>query len=229
MFFMKTKTKSLPCVIQSIAAAMLVLTAQISLAGSATWLLSPQDSAWENTANWTAGGPPNGPSDIATFAQSLQTNVNISTSEEVNSIVFTLGSASFDISILAWEQLIISGTGVNNNNSALQTFEANGGEIIFNNTATAASAHMSIVNHGVDPIGGLEGHTIFNDRSNAAGASIFNLPDAGMEACCGPGLAIVNDTSTAGHATITNVGGAPLQGTPAAPSLLIHQLPTRQP
>src|SRR5437762_14313729 len=44
---------------------------------SATWLLSPQNSAWENANSWTPGEPPNGPSDIATFAQSSQTNVNI--------------------------------------------------------------------------------------------------------------------------------------------------------
>ena len=96
---MKTKSKITTYIIHSIAAAVLLLTAQISLAGSATWLLSPQDSAWENANNWTPGGPPNGPSDIATFAQSSQTDVNISTSEEVNSIVFTSGSASFNLSI----------------------------------------------------------------------------------------------------------------------------------
>ena len=81
---------------------MLLLTAQISLAGSARWLLSPQDSAWENLSNWTAGGPPNGPSDIATFGPSSQTDVNISTSVELNSIVFAFDSDSFDFSHL-WE------------------------------------------------------------------------------------------------------------------------------
>ena len=95
---MKTKSKITAYIIHGIAAAVLVLTAQISLAGSATWLLSPQDSAWENANNWTPGGPPNGPSDIATFAQSSQTSVNISTSEEVNSIVFTSDSAAFGFS-----------------------------------------------------------------------------------------------------------------------------------
>ena len=97
---MKTKSKITNYIVRSIAAAGLLLTAQISLAGSATWLLSPQDSAWENANNWTPGGPPNGPSDIATFAQSSQTSVGISTSVEVNSIVFTSDSASFDFSIL---------------------------------------------------------------------------------------------------------------------------------
>src|SRR3954464_11351158 len=96
---MKTTTKITAYIVHSIAAMVLVVSAQISLAGSATWLSSPQDSAWENANNWTTGGPPNGPSDTATFAQSSLTDVNISTSEEVNSIVFTSDSASFTLSI----------------------------------------------------------------------------------------------------------------------------------
>jgi hypothetical protein len=95
---MKTKSKTTGYIVHGIAAAVLALTAQISLAGSATWLLSPQDSAWENVNNWTPGGPPNGPSDITTFAQSSHTGVNISRPEEVNSIVFTSGSVSYDFS-----------------------------------------------------------------------------------------------------------------------------------
>jgi N-acetylneuraminic acid mutarotase len=71
---METTSKTAPYIIRSIVAAMLLLTAQISLASSATWLSSPQDSAWGNANNWTPGGPPNGPSDIATFAQSSQTD-----------------------------------------------------------------------------------------------------------------------------------------------------------
>ncbi len=123
---MKTTSKTTAYIVHSIAAAVLVLTAQIGLAGSATWLSSPQDSAWENANNWTPGGPPNGPSDIATFAQSSQTSVNVSTLEEVNSIVFTSASNSFTLNIPAdcfgcsGGELIISGTGVTNNNSDLQ-------------------------------------------------------------------------------------------------------------
>ena len=95
---MKTKSKITAYIVHGIAAAMLLLTAQISVAGSATWLSSPQDSAWENPNNWTSGGPPNGPSDIATFAQS-SLGVSISTPVEVNSIVFTSDSAAFGFSI----------------------------------------------------------------------------------------------------------------------------------
>ncbi len=145
---MKMKDKTTAYIIHSIAAAGLLLTAQISLASSATWLLSPQDSAWENANNWTPGGPPNGPSDIATFAQSSQRDVNISTSDEVNSIVFTSDAASFTLSVPPYGviggELIISGTGVINNSSVFQTFVTRA-QIVFNNASTAANAQMPLL------------------------------------------------------------------------------------
>ena len=229
---MKTKSKTIAYIVHSIAAAVLVLTAQISLAASATWLLSPQDSAWENVNNWTAGGPPNGPSDTATFAQSSQTNVNISTSKEVNSIVFTSGSASFDFSFSSLgAQLIISGTGVTNNSSVAQTFVAqNEGQIVFNNASSAASAHMSISN-GVGSYPPEIGYTIFNDMSSAAGASIGNSngytmfndassaarasignSSAEIECNCDIGRTIFNGASTADHASISNYGAGGSHG-----------------
>ena len=158
-----------------------MLTAQISLASSATWLLSPQNSAWENANNWTLGGPPNGPSNIATFAHSSQTNVGISTSVEVNSIVFTSGSNAFTLNIPPSEafggELIISGTGVINNNSVSQNFiTRNEGQIIFNNASTAQA--ISITNGSAYPE--YPGYTIFNDTSSAAGASISNARQDGF-------------------------------------------------
>jgi hypothetical protein len=53
-----TKSKITSYIVHSIAAAVLLLNAQTSKAGSATWLSSPQDLAWENANNWTPGGPP---------------------------------------------------------------------------------------------------------------------------------------------------------------------------
>jgi hypothetical protein len=235
---MKTKGKTIAYILHSIAAAVLLLTAQISLAGSATWLLSPQDSAWENVNNWTPGGPPNGPSDIATFAHSSQTDVDISTSEEVNSIVFTSNSDSFTLNISPHGgfggELIISGTGVINNNSVLKSFVVREtGQMIFNNTSTAASAqmriangsgfffgppgrtifngassagHASIINSGAGESHESGGETIFNGASTAANASIDNQ-GAGPVSIAGSSLTTFNDTSTAGHATITNQGG----------------------
>jgi hypothetical protein len=110
---MNTKTKTTSYIVHSIAAAVLVLSAQISLAGSATWLSSPQDSALENANNWTPGGPPNGASDITTFAQLSQRHVNITTSEEVNSIDPTLELHDHTGALIAsndnWQQTIIGG------------------------------------------------------------------------------------------------------------------------
>src|SRR4051794_23350183 len=127
----KTTAKLGGYLIRTGAAALLLVCAQVGLAGSATWLFSPQDSAWENPNNWTAGGPPNGPSDIATFDASFQTSVNISTPEEVNGIVFT-SHVPFNISV-SGSELTISGTGVTDNSGTLQTFVAgNAGQIIFN-------------------------------------------------------------------------------------------------
>jgi hypothetical protein len=199
------KTKTTTYVVQSIAAAVLLLTAKISLADSATWLLSPQNSAWENANNWTAGGPPNGPSDIATFAQSSQISVDISTSIEVNSILFSSGSAAFDFSFLSsGAQLIISGTGITNDSSVVQTFVVqNEGQIVFNNASSAASAQMSILN-GPNQSEDTTSQTIFNNTSSAAGASIENFSATGFDGDIG--RTIFNDTSTADHASISNHG-----------------------
>ena len=215
---MKTKSKTTSYIVHSIAAAVLVLTAQISLAGSATWLSSPQDSAWENANNWTLGGPPNGPSDIATFAQSSRTGVNISTSQEVNSIVFTSDSAAYVFSIGACNgascqgQLVLSGTGVNNSSSLGQDFQAaNSGQIIFNNASTAGSAHTSIVNGGSSPPEVSNGYTIFNDSSSAGGASIANASTE-IFFYGDIGRTIFNGASTADHASISNYGAGGSHG-----------------
>jgi hypothetical protein len=213
---MKTKSKTSSYIVYSIAAAVLLLPAQISQAGSATWLASPQDSAWENANNWTPGGPPNGPSDIATFAQSSQRDVNISTSKEVDRIVFTSNSNSFDVSISGGE-LIFSGRGVINNNGVLQTFVAGeAGQIIFNNTSTAG--HATIFSGG-DLMGSVGGQTIFNDSSTAGGATL--VASGGVY---GPsGVILFNGTSTGGTARVQVFRGFPLNAGNGSLGISGHQ------
>ena len=192
---MKTKRKTSAYIVHCIAAAVLVLTAQISLAGSARWLLSPQDSAWENLSNWTAGGPPNGPSDTATFGPSSRRDVNISSSVELNSIVFAFDSDSFDFSILGGE-LIISGTGIRQDSSVLQTFVTGYlGQIIFNNTSTAGGA--TIINSG---------NTIFNDSSSAGSAILVGSGGSDFQA---NGQIFFNGTSNGGTARVAIYFGYP--------------------
>jgi hypothetical protein len=208
---MKTKSKTTSYIVHSVAAAVLALTAQTSLAGSATWLLSPQDSAWENANNWTPGGPPNGPSDIATFAHSSQRDVNISTSKEVNSIVFTSEADSFTLNISPGDpgvggELIFSGTGIQEHNNVLQSFVAagDGGQIIFNNTSTAGDA--TIISAGDDFNGTGYGTTIFNDLSTADSATL--VAGGGLYAYRS-GAILFNDTSSGGSAHVRVVAGFP--------------------
>ena len=198
---MKTKSRTTSYIVHSMAAMVLLLTAQVSLAGSATWLASPQDSAWENPNNWTPGGPPNGPSDIATFAQSSQRGVIISTSIEVNSIVFTSGADSFGLDVSSSEicaggQLIISGTGIIDNSSVSQGLGAdNLGRIIFNNASTAGDATI-YGGGGSDTT--CSGEIIFNDLSTAGSATLF-----ATGGCYGDGGAITfNGMSTGGSARV---------------------------
>src|SRR6266481_3893346 len=89
------------------AAAILTLllsTASSSFAGSATWKASPVDVVWNNAGNWTAGGPPNGPADTATFATSnIRRPLIGEGSTEVNGIVFNPGASAFTITSLFFD------------------------------------------------------------------------------------------------------------------------------
>jgi hypothetical protein len=199
---MKIPSKTTSYIVYSMAAVVLLLDAQLSLAGSATWLFSPQDSAWENPNNWTPGGPPNGPSDVATFSHSSQRDVNISSSVQVNSIVFTSGADSFGLgvspSVAGAGELIISGTGIIDNSSVLQTLAAdNTGQIIFKNTSTAGDAR--ILSAGGDETGQVTpGKIIFNDSSTAESA--FLIANGGCYADAGS--ITFNGTSTGGTARV---------------------------
>jgi hypothetical protein len=221
----KTTERISGYIIRGGAAALLLLTAQVSLAGSARWLLSPQDSAWENLGNWTAGGPPNGPSDTATFGPSSETDVNISSSVELNSIVFASNSDSFTFNISPecpgcsppGGELIFSGTGISNHNNVLQTFVAGDrSQIIFNNTSTAG--HASIGSGG-GIMGDFGSQIIFNDSSTAEGAIL----GAGG-GCYGAGGGIVfNDTSTGGTAQVRVFRGCSLNSPLGYLSINGHQ------
>ena len=67
-------------------ALLLLLSIQPTHAGSATWKTSPLTGNWNAAGNWTTGGPPNGPSDVATFATSNKTTVLLSADIEVSGI-----------------------------------------------------------------------------------------------------------------------------------------------
>ncbi|PYK09547.1 MAG: hypothetical protein DME65_11735, partial [Verrucomicrobia bacterium] len=132
-----------------LAAFILLLNGHSSQAGSATWRLNPVSGDWNTAANWTAGGPPNGATDTATFQSSNVTDVLLSTDTEVDGIVFGAGASAFTITATpttAVFNLLIGGAGITNNSGITQNFVAansgdsgSHGRIVFDNSATAGT------------------------------------------------------------------------------------------
>src|SRR4030095_8387742 len=132
------------CIAGLLPALVLLLTIQSSHAGSAKWKASPATGNWNTAGNWSAGGPPNGSADTATFAFSSITGVSLSADTEVNSIVFNAGARAFPITGPASSPtftLSISGVGITNNSGVTQNLvtAVDGATISFTNSATAGS------------------------------------------------------------------------------------------
>ena len=107
-------------------------------ADSATWNANPVDNDWSNPANWTPATVPNGPNDVAIFGVSSTTEVSITASIEVNSIVFSPGASAFTITLPAGGTMVltISGTGITNDSGITQNFVTYGHDISFHNNAS---------------------------------------------------------------------------------------------
>ena len=178
-------------------------------AGSATWLASPVNGDWNTATNWTAGGPPNGPSDMAFFGTSNTTAVSLSANTEVNGTMFNAAGSAFTITASPMFTLTISGAGMTNNSGTTQNFVAdidvlgNFGTIAFTNSATAGSLTAFTAN----------GSTI---EGAPGGAIQFSGPR--LQACHLHRLRRrwtrhtrqhwqFSGTSTAGNATFTAYGG----------------------
>ena len=196
------------------AAAILTLllsTASSTFAGSAAWLASPATGDWNTAGNWTAGGPPNGPSDTATFASSNKTNVFLSADTEVNGIAFNSGASAFTIPARPSFTLTISGVGITNNSGITQNFvtaidlNLRQGVIQFTNSATAGSAtHFTNRGSSVASYGGTG--TLFFDTSTAGNGAFIN--EGGAISGAGGGFIFFFGNSTAGNGTFHNRGGA---------------------
>ena len=120
----------------------LLSTATSSFAGSATWLASPATGNWNTAGNWTAGGPPDGSADTATFALLLKpaspSRPSVGQRHRVQR-----GASELTISA-SGGTLTISGAGITTNSGNMQNFVdtftgCRGGVISFTNSATAGS------------------------------------------------------------------------------------------
>lgn len=178
--------------------------------GSATWLASPATGDWNTAANWTAGGPPNGSADTATFASSNITGVSLSLNTEVNGIVFNAGASPFTITASATFALTISGVGITNNSGITQNFvtatDGNNGVINFTNSATAGSL-TAFTNNGSTVSGGLGGSTAFDNSATAGNATL--IANGGLHGGLGGSIYFIG-ASTGGTARVEVLGNGNL-------------------
>ena len=191
-------------------AAMLMLSAQTSHAGSATWNLNPGSGNWNSAANWTPIVVPNGAADTATFVSSNMTSVSISANTQVDGIVFNAGASAFTIAISPTLTLTIPGMGVTNNSGITQNFVNNAdatgrGVIHFSGSATAGSGNLFTNNGRASALAVSGGRTEFFN-SSTAGTGTF-VQNGGSGPGGDGGRALFTNSSTAGNGTFTTNAG----------------------
>jgi len=185
--------------------ALLCGSAGLAFAGSATWLQAPATGNWNTPANWNPATVPNGPSDVATFSVSNQTNVSVTSSITLNSIVFQADASAFTISTSSeFASVLINGAGVINNSALAQNFSISAagndqGALDFAGSASAGNAIYS--QGGGAARNSFGGTTSFFNTSTAERATFF--ADGGAVSGAAGGGVLFFDSATAGNATFT--------------------------
>ena len=142
----------------------------LAIGGSATWSTNSTSGDWNTPANWNPNTVPNGPSDVATFGVSTQTQVSVSANVEVNQIVFNPGASAYTITANAPNLFTVSGAGITNNSGIAQNFASSGsnslGNLFFTGNATAGTQTVFTNTTGA--------HLRFEDTSTAGDATFMN-------------------------------------------------------
>ena len=126
---------------------ILILTNQISHAGSATWLQTPTDNNWSNPSNWTPNTVPNSTTDAATFATSDTTAISIASPINLGSITFGPGASAYTISIADDQLVELWGSpNIINNSGVEQNFVIDGGVLKLHGAVTLDSTiHLDVL------------------------------------------------------------------------------------
>jgi autotransporter-associated beta strand protein len=213
----KARQGSLLRLLLRIIAAFFVFISLVSRASTATWLDNPVSGDWNNPVNWTAGGPPNGSVDTASFGASNQTVISLSTNTEVDSVVFDNGATSYTITTGPSLTLTISGAGILRTSTYLSTLvtettDGNSpgrGQVWFTRSASAGS-YTFILNNGSASSSLSGGRAVFFDNARAGTAIITQNGPSHTGGDGGRVLFFGN--ASADSASITNLGGVPVTG-----------------
>ena len=186
--------------------ALFCANVSLARAGSATWQQNPTTGNWNTPANWTPATVPNGPSDVASFSESTQTNVSVTSGITLDSIVFQPDASPFTISSASeFATILINGAGVINNSGFAQNFNLNAaghdqGALDFAGSATAGS--NTIFNVSGAGVRGSFGGTISFFNTATADNGLFFVSGGAAKTAAGGGM-IFFDSSTAGSAAFT--------------------------
>jgi autotransporter-associated beta strand protein len=179
----------------------LILSFSSAFAGSATWLANPSSGDWNTATNWTPGGPPNDPADMATFDSSTVSNLMIFATTRISSITFNAGGGTpYTISASTLDFL---GSGITNNSGMTQNFVVLG-QILFANNASAGSNTAFTVPEGR---GFFRPEAIFFDSSTAGNAT-FTINGSTQSDYDSGGTLAFDYTSSAENSTIIVNGSA---------------------
>jgi autotransporter-associated beta strand protein len=192
----------------------LLLTIQSGHAqhGSATWSSDGSENLWGSLSDWTPQVIPNGPEDIATFANSSTTYVDFDIFNDptitLDSIHFVSGADAFTIANYS-ASMFFEGVGVINDSGVTQSFITTGasGEsrYYFDGTSSAGTLTAYTMQGGSPGNSGYYGIVYFNDQSSAASGTFTLL--GGNQTNRFGGEAFCSSTSTLDHATFTVNGG----------------------
>ncbi len=191
-----------------LAAALLLLHPETSLAGNARWILAPTSSDWNTAANWTPVTVPNG-GDVATFGVSNTVDISTSADTLLSSIVFESGASAFTITPTPPNSFqflgpIVNDSGVAQNFRSAVDGAGNSGAIIFLGNGTAGS--NTIFTTSARTAGsGNTGDVEFLDFASAD-KSVFVNEGGEVDGSIG-GQTRFFFHSHGGHAEITNNGG----------------------
>ena len=176
------------------ACATFLSAASIAHAGSATWNLNPTNGDWNTAANWTPATVPNGATDLATFGASNTTNVSLSASITVDTIIFNPGASACTILLGTSSRAIaltIGGAGIVNNSGIVQNFVVNSlpsNQINFTGAATAGS--KTVFTNVAGGNSGLGVSEQFIDQSSADHATFISEGNSSLMNELQPGVAL---------------------------------------
>ncbi len=206
---MKKAFKDLFPVGPALFAVLLLGSAGVAFAGSATWDLNPATNNWNAAVNWTPDTVPNGP-DTATFAISNKTKISITASIAVDGIVFDSGASAFTIKVAAPVSLFVNGVGITDNSGVTQNFVTdtdprhNQSTITFVGSATSGDA--TYTNFGAIVQNAFGSHVEFFNTATA-GTGTFVIGGGAVQGASGADV-LFFDASSAGSGTFHINGGA---------------------